>query len=198
MNNQDQPPLILASSSPRRRQLMTILGLAFEVIISEVDESYIPGETPREHVARLARAKALAVGKNEQNRWVIGADTIVFIDGAILGKPRHEEEAFEMLRKLSGREHTVLTGFYICRLTTDQAIGTVVESFVKVKELTNGEITGYIRTGEPFDKAGAYAIQGIGMFMVEKIRGSYTNVIGLPMCELVNALKQVGAIRFLE
>jgi septum formation protein len=172
--------------------------LDFDVIPSQADESLIPGETPRKHVARLAQAKAAEVGETHQDRWIIGADTIVFIDGMVLGKPRDRNEAADMLGRLSGREHTVMTGFCVYHKRTGESIINVVESFVKVKDLSEKEINGYINTGEPFDKAGSYAIQGIGMFMVEKVRGSYTNVIGLPMCELVNALKQVGAIRFLE
>ena len=192
------PPLILASLSPRRRELLGLLALDFEVIPSHADESLIPGEAPREHVARLSKAKATAVGRTHQDRWIIGADTIVFIDGIILGKPQDKNEAADMLCRLSGREHTVMTGFCIYREDAEVSIINVVESFVKVKDLSEREIIGYIETGEPFDKAGGYAIQGIGMFMVEKVRGSYTNVIGLPMCEVVNALKQMGAIRFLE
>ncbi|HNR13126.1 MAG TPA: Maf family protein [Thermodesulfobacteriota bacterium] len=194
----DSPGIILASASPRRQQLLSILRLHFEVIPADVDETPLPGETPREHVARLSRAKAMVVAAKEQDRWIIAADTIVFLDGEILGKPVDAGESCRMLRKLSGREHTVMTGVFIVHPSKEQSFGTVVESFVKIKELSDAEISGYIATGEPFDKAGAYAIQGIGMFMVEKVRGSYTNVIGLPMCELVNALRQVGAIRFME
>ena len=192
------PPLILASASPRRRQLLGVLDLDFEVIPSRAEEKIQVGETPREHVTRLSRLKAKDVGKIHGDRWIIGADTIVFIDGIILGKPSGEQEARAMLRRLSGREHTVMTGFCIHHGEEGKTVGDVVESFVKIKDLSDDEITGYINTGEPFDKAGSYAIQGIGMFMVEKVRGSYTNVIGLPMCEVVNALRQVGAVRFLE
>ncbi len=194
----NRPSLILASTSPRRRQLLTVLGLDFEVIPPHADERLLPEEAPREHVARLSRLKAHEVGKNYPDRWIIAADTIVFIDGIILGKPRDEQEARSMLSRLSGREHTVMTGFAVHQTGAVKTVSNVVESFVKVKELCDQEITGYINTGEPFDKAGGYAIQGIGMFMVEKVRGSYTNVIGLPMCEVVNALRQVGAIQFLE
>ena len=191
-------PLILASASPRRRQLLGVLDLDFEIVPSEADEKLLEGEAPREHVARLSRLKAKEVAKEHHDRWIIGADTIVFIDGIILGKPGDEQEAREMLRRLSGREHTVMTGFCIHHEDKGTTIGDVVESFVKIKDLTEEEITGYINTGEPFDKAGSYAIQGKGMFMVEKVRGSYTNVIGFPMCEVVNALRQAGAVRFLN
>lgn len=192
------PPFILASSSPRRRELLTTLGLAFEVIPPQVEELEVHGETPREHVARLSRAKAFEVAKREVDRWILGADTVVFIDGTILGKPKDEAEAYSMLKKISGREHKVITGFFIYHPYHSTSVGDEIESFVKVKALDEKEIKGYIKTEEPFDKAGAYAIQGIGMFMIEKVRGSYTNVIGLPVCEIIAALKQVGAIRLFE
>ena len=194
----DTGSLVLASSSPRRRELLTMLGIAFEVIPSHVDEEEIDGETPGEHVTRLSQAKVREVGKTFPARWILGADTIVFIDGVVLGKPRTTTDAQCMLRKLSGREHTVMTGFYIYHPERNQSAGTVVESRVAIKKLTENEIDGYIKTGEPFDKAGAYAVQGIGMFMIEKVSGSHTNVIGLPVCEVVSALKSLGAIRFLE
>jgi len=191
--------LILASSSPRRRELLKMLGIAFEVIPSHIEEEEIDGESPREHVARLSQAKAKEVGRTvKKDRWILGADTIVFIDGEVLGKPQTGAEANCMLKKLSGREHTVMTGFFIYHPELNQSAGTVVESKVAIKKLTDNEIEGYIKTGEPFDKAGAYAVQGIGMFMIEKVFGSHTNVIGLPVCEVVSALKRLGAIRFLE
>jgi septum formation protein len=175
-----------------------MLGIAFEVIPSHIDEEEIDGETPREQVVRLSQAKAREVGRTFKDRWILGADTIVFIDGEVLGKPRTEAEADSMLRKLSGREHTVITGCFIYHPELNRSAGTVVESRVAIKKLTDNEIEGYIKTGEPFDKAGAYAVQGIGMFMIEKVFGSHTNVIGLPVCEVVGALKRLGAIRFLE
>ena len=191
--------LILASSSPRRRELLAMLGIAFEVIPPHIEEEEIDGESPREHVARLSQAKAKEVGRTvKKDRWILGADTIVFIDGEVLGKPQTGAEANCMLKKLSGREHTVMTGFFIYHPELNQSAGTVVESKVAIKKLTDNEIEGYIKTGEPFDKAGAYAVQGIGMFMIEKVFGSHTNVIGLPVCEVVSALKRLGAIRFLE
>jgi septum formation protein len=176
-----------------------MLGIAFEVIPPHIEEEEIDGESPREHVARLSQAKAKEVGRTvKKDRWILGADTIVFIDGEVLGKPQTGAEANCMLKKLSGREHTVMTGFFIYHPELNQSAGTVVESKVAIKKLTDNEIEGYIKTGEPFDKAGAYAVQGIGMFMIEKVFGSHTNVIGLPVCEVVSALKRLGAIRFLE
>ena len=192
-------PIILASASPRRRQLLQGVGVAFEAIPSQIEEDEIPGEPPRDHVMRLSRAKAIAVGSTQvKDRWVLGADTIVCIDGELLGKPGSEKEAWGMLKKLSGREHKVVTGFFIYNPERKQSVGDAVESRVHVKELNDREIEGYIRTGEPFDKAGGYAVQGIGMFMVEKIVGSHTNVIGLPICEVVAVLRELKAIRFLE
>lgn len=191
-------PIILASSSPRRKQLLEMTGIAFEVIPSHIEEEGLYGETPYEHVMRLSREKAMKVGRKFRDRWILGVDTIVFIDGEVLGKPRNKGDACLMLKKLSGKEHKVMTGFFIYHPTLNQSVDEVVESVVKIKELNDQEIQGYIKTGEPFDKAGAYAVQGIGMFMIEKVFGSYTNVIGLPVCEVIDALKRLGAIRFLK
>ena len=174
--------------------MLTRMGLDVDVIPSEVDERHTPGESPRDHVIRLARAKAFGVGTRYPDRWVVGADTIVYVEDTILGKPKTREEAFEMLSLLSGREHEVLTGFSACHVNKAMADQTAVETDVKVKRLTREEIEWYIGTGEPFDKAGAYAIQGIGAFLIESIHGSYTNVVGLPMCELVEMMGRMGAL----
>lgn len=191
-------PLVLASASPRRRELLLTVGVKVEVLPSNVEEDVVPGETPAEHVARLSRSKALAVGARHADRWILGADTVVVVDGEVLGKPGSHPEAFSMLRRLSGREHSVLTGFFIYHSTGRQSRHGVVQSSVLVKALSDEEIRGYIHTGEPFDKAGAYAVQGIGMFMIRAVRGSYANVVGLPVCEVVEHLRDLGAIRFLE
>lgn len=185
---------ILASSSPRRYEMLTRMGLDVEVVPREIEESPAPGESPRDHVIRLARAKAFDVGNRYPDRWVIGADTIVYINGAILGKPKAREEAFEMLSLLSGREHQVLTGFSVCHLKKGKVDQDAVQTVVKVKSLTHEEIEWYISTEEPFDKAGAYAIQGIGSFMIESIHGSYSNVVGLPLCELIQMMTRLGAL----
>jgi len=187
-------PLILASASPRRKELLQLAGIPLEVIPSRADERSLPGESPEEHVRRVARAKAADVGGQHPGRWVLGADTVVAIDGKILGKPGGPSEAEEMLRALSQREHRVLTGFCILRFAfPEEREGTIV-SRVKFKRLSPAEIRWYIRTGEPFDKAGAYAIQGKAAFMVEEIHGSYTNVVGLPLCEVVEALRELRAV----
>ncbi len=186
--------MILASKSPRRYELLKQVGLDFEVIPSRIEEDFIAEESPEQHVIRLAKAKALEVGSRFTNRWVIAADTIVYIDGSILGKPGNREKALEMLRCLSGHEHWVLTGFSVHHLEKRIGDQEVVQTAVKVKTLSPVEMEWYIQTGEPFDKAGAYAIQGVGSFMIESIRGSYTNVVGLPLCELIQMLERLGAL----
>jgi septum formation protein len=190
--------LILASKSPRRYELLKQVGLDFEVIPSGVAEDFFNTESPREHVLRLAEAKAREVASKYPDRWVIAADTIVYINGSILGKPKSREEAVDMLRCLSGQEHRVLTGFSVCRSEKGESDKEAVQTVVKMKPLTSSEMTWYVQTGEPFDKAGGYAIQGIGSFMIESIRGSYTNVVGLPLCELIQMLTRRGAITISE
>jgi len=186
--------LILASKSPRRYELLKQMGLDFDAIPSGVKEDFVQGETPQDHVIRLAEAKALDVGGLYPDRWVIAADTIVYINGSILGKPKNREEALEMLRLLSGQEHWVLTGFSVRHLAKGKGDHGAVQTAVKVKTLSPVEMEWYIQTGEPFDKAGGYAIQGIGSFMIESIHGSYTNVVGLPLCELIQMLNRLGAM----
>jgi septum formation protein len=183
--------LVLASSSPRRRQLLRQIGLKFDVVPSEVDEDFIDGESPRDHVLRLAMMKARKVGETYPDRWVIGADTIVSIDGKVLGKPQTDQEAYEMLAALSGRDHLVVTGVSVWCEAKGKGETMAVETSVRFKTISPHEISWYIRTGEPFDKAGGYAIQGRGAFMVQRIEGSYTNVVGLPLCELLEALNRM-------
>jgi septum formation protein len=187
--------LILASRSPRRYELLKQMGLDFDVIPSRIEESFVKEESPKKHVLRLAEAKALDIGSQYPDRWVIAADTIVYIDHSILGKPKNREETMKMLRRLSGKEHRVLTGFSVHHLEKGKGDREVVETAVKVKRLTPDEMEWYIQTGEPFDKAGGYAIQGIGSFMIESIRGSYTNVVGLPLCELIEMMNRLGALK---
>ncbi|MBS3917699.1 MAG: septum formation inhibitor Maf [Deltaproteobacteria bacterium] len=187
--------LILASKSPRRYDLLKQMGLDFDVIPSNVEEDFAQGESPREHVIRLAEAKALDVGNRFPDHWVIGADTIVYVDNIILGKPSSREEALEMLKRLSGKEHWVLTGISVHHFGKRKGDCEAVQTAVKVKTLTPVEMEWYVRTGEPFDKAGGYGIQGIGSFMIESINGSYTNVVGLPLCELMQMMSRLGALR---
>jgi len=188
--------LILASKSPRRYELLKQLGLDFDVIPSKVEEDIIRGESPGKHAIRLAKAKALDVGNRFPDDWVIGADTIVYVDRIILGKPKNREEALEMLRMISGKEHRVLTGFSVRHRKKGKSECEAVETAVKVKLLSPVEMEWYVNTGEPFDKAGGYGIQGIGSFMIESINGSYTNVVGLPLCELIQMLVRMGAVIF--
>ena len=190
--------LILASKSPRRYELLKQVGLDFEVIPSRVMEDIVQKESPKEHVIRLAEAKARDIASGYPDRWVIAADTIVYINGSILGKPKSREEAMQMLHRLSGQEHWVLTGFSVCHLGKGKSDKEAVQTAVKMKTLNPIEMEWYIQTGEPFDKAGGYAIQGIGSFMIESIRGSYTNVVGLPLCELIQMLNRLGAIAISE
>lgn len=190
--------LILASKSPRRNELLRQMGFDFEVIPSRVAENFVQTESPEEHVIRLAEAKARDIARENPDRWVIAADTIVYINGSVLGKPKDREEAVEMLHRLSGQEHWVLTGFFVCHLEKRKSDKEAVQTAVKVKGLVPDEIEWYVQTGEPFDKAGGYAIQGMGAFMIESIRGSYTNVVGLPLCELIQMLNRLGAITISE
>ena len=188
--------IVLASASPRRSELLSQVGITFEVIPSHIPEEPLDGETPAEHVTRLASQKASEVaGRVGADKWVIGSDTVVIVDGEILEKPVDESDAMFMLKKLSGREHKVITGYAIINSSGGEETKRAVETAVKFKELTDSEIEGYVDSGEPMDKAGAYAIQGLGSFMVEGIVGSYSNVVGLPVCQIVNDLEEVGAVR---
>ena len=195
MNNpQDRPELILASKSPRRSDLLEQAGLTFSIIPSDFDESSVNMSDPESYVKALARSKALDISEKYPDSWVLGADTIVVIGDNILGKPSSEDQARWMLRKLSGKIHQVITGYCLSYQSKEDIISESVKTEVRFKTLRDAEIEWYIQTGEPFDKAGAYAIQGIGAFLVESINGSYTNVVGLPVCEVVEFLIDRGII----
>lgn len=170
--------LILASQSPRRRELLLQAEIPFVVRPANVDETIHTGESPREYVTRVAQEKAGAIEADPPD-IVLGADTVVVIDEQILGKPRDAADAIGMLETLSGREHTVLTG--ICLRRAEETILDVAETLVWFLPLTPSEIQQYVATGEPMDKAGAYAIQGVASRFVRRIEGSYTNVVGLPV-----------------
>lgn len=189
-------PIILASQSPRRRYLMKQAGIEFTVIPSSCEERIDPDLSPEACVAQLAEQKAMDIAIRNPEVWVIGADTIVVIDGNILGKPSSKTEAASMLRQLSGRTHQVLTAFALIHSASERTIRRTVSTDVLFKPLSDSEIAWYIGTDEPFDKAGAYALQGIGAFMVKAVYGSYTNVIGLPICELVETLAAEGIVVF--
>jgi septum formation protein len=186
------PELILASSSPRRRDLLSSLGLQFHVVPAELLEIPAPHEAARDFAVRVAEKKALVVGTKHPRAWVIGADTIVVVESEILGKPLDRADAKRMLQRLANREHQVLTGYVLLQVASGKKLKGVEETRVKINALEQQEIEWYINTGEPFDKAGGYAIQGKGAFMVEWIKGSYTNVVGLPLCQLIRLFKEAG------
>jgi septum formation protein len=190
----DRPQLILASKSPRRSDLLKQAGLTFSIIPSDFDESSVTMSDPESYVRTLAISKATDISKKHPDSWVLGADTIVLIDDSILGKPGSKDEARSMLKQLSGKTHQVITGYCLCCQTKNDIISEAVKTDVRFKTLSDAEIEWYIQTGEPFDKAGAYAIQGIGALLVKSINGSYTNVVGLPVCEVIEHLINEGVV----
>jgi septum formation protein len=181
--------LILASASPRRRELLERVGFALDVRPADVDETERPGEDPAAYVTRIARAKVDALSR-APGAWVLAADTTVTIDGAILGKAAAPEEAAAMLRRLSGRVHQVMTAFAIAG--ADRRREAVVASDVAMVELDEAALADYVASGEWRGKAGAYALQGIAAALVREVRGSVTNVIGLPLAEVIAALRELG------
>jgi septum formation protein len=188
--------LVLASASPRRRELLARAGVAFEALPAEIDESPRAGESPEALVERLAREKALAVARRvgpAPRRFVLGSDTVVVLGREILGKPRDAAHAEALLASLAGRTHRVLTGVAIAASDGAELESFVVSSFVTMRDATADEIRRYVATGEPLDKAGAYALQGEGRRFVETVMGSETNVIGLPMDETLARLRALGA-----
>ena len=186
--------LILASTSPRRRDLLEQTGLEFAVIPSNLAEDSIPLSSPESYVKRLAEAKAKEISQRHRDSWVIGADTIVISNNTILGKPESRSDALKMLRSLSGKTHQVLTGYCICCAAIGRLFSETIKTDVCFKTLTELQIEWYLNSGEPFDKAGAYGIQGIGAFLVKHIHGSYTNVVGLPVCEVLEFLINEGVV----
>lgn len=187
-------PLILASSSPRRIQLLQQIRLPFRPLPSGVDEDGHSGEAHLQ-TRFLAEKKATVVSIFMRERWVLGADTVVVLEGMAIGKPANREEAALLLDLLGGKQHTVVTGICLVNPSGKVCHSEAVATLVRMKTLTALEIDAYVRTGEPLGKAGAYAIQGVGAFLVEGITGSYTNVVGLPLCALVKALVAAGAIK---
>lgn len=186
------PFLILASASPRRRELLQQASVTFTTIPSNTDEQVRPGESPEVYASRVAHEKARDVAAHQPGNWVLGADTIVAIDDMILGKPRDAEDGLRMLRLLSGQPHRVMTAFVLLDPTGDVHAKQIVTSYVEFETLTDTRIQEYLATGEPFDKAGAYAVQGLGAALVEKVEGSYTNVVGLPLDEVLAVLRSAG------
>jgi septum formation protein len=182
--------VVLASASPRRRQLLDLIGIEHEVRPANIDESMRPREVPRRHAERLAREKATAIAKRDPDLITIAADTIVVINRKVLGKPRDTDDAARMLALLSGREHVVTTAVAVAR--GKKLRSAVEEVRVKFRRLRDDEIEAYIATGEPMDKAGGYGIQGYGATIVERIEGDYFAVMGLPIVRLIGLLRDVG------
>jgi septum formation protein len=182
--------VILASQSPRRRELLTLVGIAHEVRPADIDETYLAGEKPAPHAERLARGKCAVIAEREPDALVIGSDTIVVVDGDVLGKPADEGDAAHMLRRLSGRTHIVVTAVAVAwRGETRSAVEEVNVTF---HSLSDDDIAAYIATREPMDKAGAYGIQGFGATIVERVDGDYFAVMGLPLQLLVRVLRELG------
>ena len=192
--------IILASGSPRRKELMAMAGLPFEIMVPEVDETPKKHESPKKMVKRLSREKALEIWRNQltekDSAIIISADTtVVSPRNQNLGKPRNEKEAMQMVSELQGRTHSVFTGYTIVDFVKGEArkiISRVIETKVTIQALSKSEVREYVEKGESLDKAGAYAAQGYGMAIIEKISGSYTNVVGLPMTQVKEDLKALG------
>ena len=182
--------IILASASPRRKEILENTKLKFDIIKSDIDEIILEKEAPIQAVMRLAFEKSMDIASKNENDLIIAADTVVVLDENILGKPKDKEEAYNMIRSLSGRTHEVITGISLVNLGLSKKIIDYVVSTVKFKELSDEDIKDYIHTNESLDKAGAYGIQGYGAMLVEKIEGDYFNIVGLPISKLSDLLKK--------
>lgn len=191
----DEPLIVLASASPRRSELLELAGISFRIAPADIPEQPLPGEEAVPHALRLAEEKARTAAEREAaGRWFIGADTIVVLEGRIMGKPVDEQEARQMLSDLSGRVHEVVTAYAVLDRLSGTCVTEAVRTGVVFKQLFDEEIQAYINTGCPLDKAGAYAIQGGAAHFVREIHGSYTNVVGLPTCELITTLRRMEAL----
>ncbi|MBI4289497.1 MAG: septum formation inhibitor Maf [Chloroflexi bacterium] len=184
--------IILASASPRRKQLLEQIGLKFMVEPSNYDEQVDSELEPRQLAMSLSLKKAELVAKSHRDALVIAADTFVVLEGKILGKPQTETAARKMLEAISGKQHSVITGFTIIDTASHKVLSRAVTTEVYIRELTSSEIDAYVKSKEPLDKAGAYAIQGLGSVIAEKIAGDYSNVVGLPLSALAESLKEFG------
>jgi septum formation protein len=184
--------LVLASASPRRQELLRNAGIAFVVQPAHIPEDPLPGEAAKDRAERLAREKALAVARQRPHDVVLGADTVVVVDGQLLGKPSDATDAARMLRLLAGREHRVTTG--VCLVVNGEPSVASETTLVIVSEITDKEIADYVTSGEPMDKAGAYAIQGIASRWIPRIEGDYSNVVGLPVALVWRMLRQAGVV----
>ncbi len=181
--------IILASGSPRRKEILENANLKFDIIKSEIDEVILPDESPYQVVMRLAFEKSVDIASKYNDKLVIGADTVVSLDGKILGKPKDKKDAINMIKSLSGKTHQVITGISLINLDANKKIIDYVVSNVKFKDLSQQDIVDYIQTNESMDKAGAYGIQGYGAMLVEEIQGDYFNIVGLPISRLSDLLK---------
>ncbi len=185
-------PLILASASPRRREILEKVGLRFRVDESGCEERITPGLSPATLARSLSRQKAEAVAAKYKDAIIVAADTFIVYESEILGKPHTAREAIRMLKSLSGRAHTVITGFTIIDTGSGKKISKSVKTKVCFKKLSSKDIDAYVKTGEPLDKAGAYAIQGLGAALIDKIEGDFLNVVGLPLDALLKVLREFG------
>ena len=184
--------LVLASASPRRQELLRNAGISFEVQPAHIPEDPLPGEAAKDCAERLAREKALAVARQRPHDFVLGADTVVAVDGQLLGKPSDAADAARMLHLLSGREHRVITG--VCLVVNGQSSVASETTLVTMSEIADKEIADYVAGGEPMDKAGAYAIQGVASRWIPGIEGDYSNVVGLPVALVWRMLRQAGVV----
>jgi septum formation protein len=183
---------ILASQSPRRRQLLSSIGLVFDVMPSDIPEIHQPGEAPQDYVSRLSREKAATIARTHPEAWIIAADTTVVLGNELLEKPADAEDAKRMLGAISGTTHVVYTGVTLQHFASGWSDTQVAETNLRMLPLRKQDIDWYVSSGEPLDKAGAYAAQGIGAIFIESIDGSYTNVVGLPLALLFQMLRRAG------
>lgn len=184
--------IILASASPRRAELLKQIGVEFEPVVSNVEEWPLPDEAPPDYITRIARAKVVAVARQRDSGLVIGADTVVVLEGRLIGKPANETEARGLLRQLSGRWHAVMTGVALYDIESRNEVADYDKTLVKFAQLTDREIDWYVKTNEPLDKAGAYGIQGLGGLFVDEIAGNYYNVVGLPIPLVYRLARRLG------
>jgi septum formation protein len=187
-----QPRIILASASPRRAELLKQIGVEFELVPSQIEERPHPDEAPGDYITRIARAKVIAVARGRDAGLVIGADTVVVLDGRLIGKPQNQDDAHRLLRLLSGKWHAVLTGVALYDVESRHEVADYEKTLVKFAQLTDLEIDWYVNTGEPMDKAGAYGIQGLGGLFVDEIAGNYYNVVGLPIPLVYRLARRLG------
>jgi len=190
--SETKPTIILASASPRRAELLRQIGVAFELAPSQIAELPHPDEAPPDYITRIARAKVIAVARKRDAGLIIGADTVVVLDGRLMGKPENQEQAKQMLRQLSAKWHAVMTGVALYDAATRREAADYEKTLVKFARLSEHEIDWYVATGEPMDKAGAYGIQGLGALLVEEVAGNYHNVVGLPIPLVYRLARQLG------